>query len=272
MRLPRLALLVPLLAGLAVAAEPDCRIEPYRRLELKSPVAATIVAIHAERGAPVQPGQWLVQLDSADLDAALATAQYKATLWGPLRQAQLHLEAARERLRLAEDGDQAAAAKRDVALAEAELQSAREMRKLAALEVKQIEAQQAGRRLASPIAGVVAERLQQPGELARPDAPILILEETGRMRVLARLPQSSFGRIRQGSRVQVNLEAPGQGRHLAPHLARIVAADSRVDKGAFTIYLDLPNPRGDIAAGMACSLNFNTFNTFDRLQMRPAGR
>ena len=71
-RVPAWPALLCALPALAVAETPSqCLIEPNQKIELKSPVSATLTAVLVERGSVVRRGQPLVTLDSEVEQASL---------------------------------------------------------------------------------------------------------------------------------------------------------------------------------------------------------
>ena len=254
-------------AGAARAAETShaCLIEPYQKIELRSPVEALIAAIHVDRGAPVRKGQLLVELDTANERASLDVARYRAVMEGQLQSAQSRLEAAREKLRRREElAQEHFIAKQDrddtkaeVQVAEADLIEARDNRRLAELEQKRLSELVEQRRLRSPFNGVVTDRVQQVGEIAQVGEaarPILKLAQTHPLRVEAVLPLAMYGRVKPGSKADIAVEAPLSGRYVAT----VSIVDSVVDSasGTFGVRLELPNPRGDVPAGVKCRVTF----------------
>ncbi|MEN9316123.1 MAG: hypothetical protein RIS35_2516 [Pseudomonadota bacterium] len=252
------------LPGPTLAAGPQgfaCLIEPFQRIELRSPVEARIDTIHAERGAEVRKGQVLVELDTAAERAALEGAAYRAVMEGQVLSAQSRLTAAelklqrrdelvREKFLATQDRDDSLAEKQ---IAEANLVEARDNRRLAAIEQRRLSELVEQRRLRAPFNGVVTERLQQVGELAQTGEgarPILRLAQIHPLRVEVVLPVAMHGKVRAGTRATVELEPPLTGRHEA----RVTIVDRVVDSasGTFGVRLELPNPKGDVPAGVKC--------------------
>lgn len=247
------------------AAGHACLMEPFQKIELRSPVEATIAAVHVDRGAWVKKGQVLVDLDSAAERAALEAARYRAVMEGPVRTAQSRLEAAREKFArrdemskehfiARQDRDDA---RTDVRVAEAALVEADENRRLAVLEQRKLAELVEQRKLRAPFNGVVTERLQQVGELAQTGEgarPILRLAQTHPLRVEVVLPVAMLGRVKTGMRGEVSLEAPLSGRHAA----LVTVVDRVVDSasGTFGVRLELPNPNGELPAGVKCRVRF----------------
>jgi len=251
----------------AAAAEGGhaCLIEPFQRLELRSPVEARIDVIHVERGAEVRKGQVLVELDASAERAALEGARYRAVMEGQVRSAESRLAAAKEKLRrrdelvkqnfiAAQDRDDSLA---EMQVAEANLLEANDNRRLAVIEQRRLHEMVEQRRIKSPINGVVTERLQHVGEIAQVGETaraILRLAQTHPLRVEVVLPVAMYGKLRVGSRATVEAEAPLSGRYQAT----VAIVDRVVDSasGTFGVRLELPNPKGDIPAGVKCRVTF----------------
>ena len=253
----------------AAAAQPGdgfaCLIEPMQRIELRSPVEARIDAIHVERGAEVRKGQVLVDLDSAVERAALEAARYRAVMEGPLQSADSRLAAAKDRFArrdelvkekfiAAQDRDDSLA---ELRVAEANVVEARDNQRLAAIEQRRLAELVEQRRLRSPINGVVTERLQGAGEVAQAGdgaRPILRLAQTHPLRVEVVLPVAMYGKVRNGARALIETEPPLSGRYTAT----VTIVDRVVDSasGTFGVRLELPNPKGDIPAGVRCRTRF----------------
>ena len=243
-------------AAVRASQTAECLIEPYQRLEIRSPVSGLIRAVHADRGSVVHKGQVLIELDAGVEAAALASARYRARMQGEVAAAEARTRYAQTKLgRLDQlikedmvsrnDRDEAEASAR---VAESDLLVARDNRELAALEQ---------RRIRSPVAGIVTDRLQQPGELAQSGdsaKSILKLAVTHPLRVEVVLPVSRLGSVRIGEIAQIEPEAPLKGRWQAAvrQIDRVVDAAS----GTFRVQLDLPNPDGAIVGGVKCTVAF----------------
>lgn len=253
--------------GVFAAGDPGhpCLIEPYQRIELRSSAEAIIDKVYVQRGSRVKQGQLLVQLDVGVEEASLAAAKYRSVMEGHLRTAQEKVESAREKARRREELSQkkyVSAQDRDDAVgelkfAEAELVAAKDERNLAALEERRLAQVMRQRQLRSPFNGVVTDRLQNPGELAQTGEgarPILKLAQTHPLRVEVILPMANFGKIKLHSKAEVVAEPPLTGRYEA--VVQIV--DPVVDSGSgtFGVRLELPNPNGDVPAGVKCRVRF----------------
>jgi RND family efflux transporter MFP subunit len=270
MNIHKLALaLAPALVAAPLAAAEDrghaCLIEPWQRIELRSPVEALIEAIHVDRGGHVRRGEVVVSLDSGVELSALKAARYRATTEGPIKAAEAKVANTREKFERRDDlarQNMMAAQERDDALAEmrvaeANLIEARENRKAAELEASRLAELLRLRTIRSPFTGIVTERLQNPGEMSQTGEsarPILKLAQTDRLRVEVVLPSSLHGTLKPGQAADVEVEPPLKGSYRA--LVQVV--DRVVDSasGTFGVRLELQNPKGEIPAGVKCRARF----------------
>ena len=256
-------------AGTAGAADAGagytCLIEPFQRVELRSPVEARIQAMHVDRGSEVKRGQVLVELDSAAEKVALEAARYRAVMEGQIKTAESKLTGAKEKFQRrdqlvaekfisAQDRDDSLA---DMRIAEASLVEAKDNRRLAAIEEQRLSELLEQRRLRSPFNGVVTERLKHVGEMATTGEnarPVLRLAQTHPLRVEVVLPVALFGQLKAGQRATVETEPPLSARYQAT----VSIVDRVVDSasGTFGVRLELPNPQGTIPAGVKCRVNF----------------
>jgi RND family efflux transporter MFP subunit len=261
--------LVPVAPAVRAApADPeahDCLIEPYRKVELRSPVEALIARIAVERGDRVRSGDTLVELQSDAERAALDAARYRAGMQGEIQVAGARLQYARDKSgRLETLGEQKfvsveerEAALAELRVAEAELVRVTDDARLAAIDAERLAAVLALRTLTAPFAGVVTERLQNPGELAftgEGARPILKLAQTDPLRVEIVLPVALYGRIALGLIGEVAPESPLAGRW--PATVTVVDPVLDAASGTFGVRMALPNPKGDIPAGIRCRVRF----------------
>ena len=160
----------------------------------------------------VQSGRASARAQASQADAGIAQAE------GQLRAARGNLAAARSQR----------------AAAEATLRSAR--------------TQLAKTRVTAPFAGVVEERLQEPGELASPGAPVVRLVSGGGVKVTAGVPERYAGEIELGTQVQVRptaYEAEARGGRVA-FVGQAINTQSRT----FPIEVALDNSDGALKPAM----------------------
>ncbi|MCX6637376.1 MAG: efflux RND transporter periplasmic adaptor subunit [Acidobacteria bacterium] len=86
----------------------------------------------------------------------------------------------------------------------------------------------------APFAGVVTDKRVEPGNLAAPGQPLLVIEQAGALRLEAPVDESRLGSIRAGQSVSVTLDQPFQAR-----VSEIVPAVDAASR-SFLVKIDLP--------------------------------
>jgi len=245
----------------AHGAELDCLIEPFRIVNVSSPVDGLLERVEVERGDLVRHGQVLALLESSVQRAVLTIAKARAAMDTPIQTSQVRLDyavrkvASNEKL-LAEKGISErevddSRAQRD--LSQIALVEAEDNKRLAELDMKRAEAELEVRTIRSPIDGVVMERLLSPMEQTK-QTPIVKLAQLDPLRVEVFAPIALLGKIAVGMTVPVRPEAPVSGTHPA----RVTVMDRVVDaaSGTFGVRLQLPNPGYRLPAGLKCEIRF----------------
>jgi RND family efflux transporter MFP subunit len=247
----------------------DCLIEPNQMVDLGTPVTGLLEQVFVSRADRIVKGQTLARLESSAETAAAELARFKSELVGPVQLARNKIEfaklkygrrqvMARENLMPAQERDDAEA---ELRLAEAELKVATENRQIARLEHRQQRGLLDLRTIQSPFDGVVVEQLAFAGEVVEPGAGkrgILRVAQLDPLRVQVVMPRDTFGKVREGMKVELVPELSGRG----PYLAAVRSVDRLIDaaSGAFVVLLELPNPKLDIPAGVACKAKFPGIN------------
>lgn len=243
----------------------ECLIEPTQVVDLASPVTGLLDRVLVRRADRVSKGQVLAALESRAEQAASELARFKSVQVGPSQMAESKIEFAKrkfsrrqvmsgEKLMAAQDRDDAEA---ELRLAESELKVAWENRQLAKLEHQQQSSLLNLRTIRAPFDGVVVDVQAHPGEVVEPDStkkPIVKLAQLDPLRVQVILPKDSFGKVASGMPVDVLPEIPGKGLYAAKvkSVDRLINAAS----GTFVVFLELPNPKLDIPAGIKCKASF----------------
>jgi RND family efflux transporter MFP subunit len=243
----------------------DCLIEPWQAVEIRSPVEGIIEKVTVQRGDSIRKGQVLVELQSGVERSAVESARYRAQMVGRISLAQSRLELAAKKLARAKELSQQnylAAQALDEAeaerkLAESELRDATETQELAKLEYRRAVELLNQRAIASPLNGVVVDRLLNVGDLAEAGTGrkgVLKVAQIDPLRVDVVLPAGLFGRLRVGQHAEV----VAQGSPVR-HEAVVRLVDKVVDaaSGTFVVRLDLANPAGALPGGVRCQVQFN---------------
>lgn len=100
--------------------------------------------------------------------------------------------------------------------------------------------------VAAPFAGIVVERKAEPGMLAAPGMPLLVIEQTGSYRLEAGVEESRLGHIRVGMAVKVDLESSD-----VPLTGRVEEIVPALDAGSrtFTVKIGITGG-GTLRSGM----------------------
>jgi RND family efflux transporter MFP subunit len=208
-------------------------IRPKRETQIEAQVMGKIVDVLVRPGDAVDKGQRLVVLDSRQIQARLAQArQGLASAKSKRKQAEQALVAAKAAFKEAESAfnrtksyfeEQAATAQElervesGYLQARAALQRAEEALSEADAGVLQAEKVVEEARIGlgyaqilSPKDGQVAKRLVEPGDLAVPGKPLLVLQTTGTLRLEALVREGLIHRVAPGTELEVVVNALGK--------------------------------------------------------------
>jgi RND family efflux transporter MFP subunit len=255
-------------ANLCVPAVPSvwatgmaCVIKPSAEISIGTPVEGLIQTVPVDRGDWVTKGQVIVTLESSLEEATVALAKAKAEAEAALKTSQVKIGFSHRKLERALDllkthsiaQHEVDEAQTEKALAEVAYQEALENKRLAELELSRATAALHLHTIRSPINGVVVDRLLSPGELAR-QTPVMKLAQLHPLRVEVYAPLSLLGKLTTGMRAEVHPEGKGQ----PAYQAMIMVVNKVVDSasGTFGVRLEMPNPNHAIAAGLACTVEF----------------
>lgn len=242
-------------------------------------VAARIMAyvreVKVSQGDTVRAGQVLITLDSKDLDIAVRQAQAAereaqsavAEVESAIRAAKAQQDLAEVTFRRMKDlfakgsvsNQEFDEAQSRVRLAQANVEMAQAKRQQVDARITQ--AQEAVRTaanqkeyttIAAPFAGVVAEKRVEPGNLATPGAPLLMLEQLGAYRLEVAVDESLLPSIRRGAMLDVKLES--LDKDLRAAVVEIVPSLDAATRTA-TVKLDLPGI-ANLRSGMSGRVSF----------------
>ena len=239
----------------------ECLLEPWQVIEVRAAVDGIISAITVNRGDIIRRGQTLMTLQSGAEKLAVESARYRSKMEGQITSARNRVDYASKKLvRLsdmqkenfmsAQARDEGEAEKR---LAEAELQSATEASELARIEWQRAQELLAQRTLTAPFAGVVVDRMLNPGDLAESGSgrkPVLKVAQIDPLRADVPLPAALFGQVRPGTKSVVMSVVGGER-----FSATVIGVDRVIDaaSGTFVARLEVPNPQGKVPVGSRCS-------------------
>lgn len=218
--------------------------------QLASQVMGTITSVNVHEGDAVRRGQVLISIDEAQPHAA-----YQSATAG-LQASQQGIAAADADYALAESTmqryqmlyDKKSVSPHEYDEVKAKLAGATARRDAAHANSSQAEAAVAEARTAvgftrirAPFNGLVTAKLVDPGAIAAPGVPLLIVEDPSHFRLEANVDESQIGVVRLGAGVPVVLDSLGSPPITGKVVQIVPAADPA--SRTFTVKIDLPaNP------------------------------
>jgi multidrug efflux pump subunit AcrA (membrane-fusion protein) len=233
---------------------------------LSSRMVATIDDVRVKAGDRVRAGDVLVSLDARDVSERTHQMQANAlAAEKSLAQARTEQTAAEAEQRLAaawhtriitlhsrnsstdQERDEAdarlTAASTRVAAAEAAIEVAEANLASARSAVSAATANESYTTIRAPFAGLVTERLTDPGNLAAPGVPLLRLESDGARQVLAAVDEARAAYVHPGDTVDLEIDDAGESAPRKTALEGVVAEVARAisaDRRAFTVKVTVP--------------------------------
>ncbi|MBI4905061.1 MAG: efflux RND transporter periplasmic adaptor subunit [Acidobacteria bacterium] len=234
------------------------------RARVTGNVAARILAqvreVRVNTGDIVRAGQVLIVLDSKDLDVSIRQAEEaqrearsaEGEVTSAIRAAKAQLDLAQATFRRMKDlFDKKSISNQEFDEAQARLRMAEANHDMALAKQRQLQARiaQSGEsvknagimkgyaELTSPFNGIVMEKRIEPGSMASPGMPLLVIEQTGAYRLEAPLDESLAANLKRGQRVEVTLDA--LDRTVQSPVGEIAPAADPATR-SLTVKLDLP--------------------------------
>ena len=237
--------------ALALSRPAEATVEAVRQATLAAQVPGRIVALEVDAGERVAKGQVLLRIDAAEASQAVAGAD------AGIAQAQaglINAKAAYERTQSLVERkfvsqsalDQAKAA---FDAAEAQLRAARAGRGQAATV-------QGYMTIVAPMAGLVAARHVESGEMAQPGRQLVTVYDPSAMRAVVDVPQQRLAGLRSaGAPLKARVELPESGRWFeAAAVTVLPAADPRTH--TVRVRVDLPANAEGVLPGTFARVHF----------------
>ncbi len=203
-------------------------VEGSRTVRLGFTVAGRINSIHVAEGQKVKQGQLIAGLDPVNYEIARELADIQVR---QVADEFDRLKAMHERRSLSES---------DFRKADFTLQGARAQLRLHDKNL-------ADTKLYAPISGILLKKLAEPGEIVATGTPILVVSDISKVKVNAYIPENQLSQVRIGQTASVRVGALGE-----TYSGKVteVGAAADVTTRAFTIKVEVPNPKQDIRPGM----------------------
>lgn len=243
-------------------------------------LTAYVREVRVNIGDTVRPGQTLLVLESKELETSERQAQQarqeaestEAEVNGAIAASRAQLELAEVTFRRMQDlFEKKSISHQEFDEAQAKVRLARAHHEMALARRKQLEARiaQAGEAVnhaaiqrgyttvSAPFAGVITEKRVEPGNLATPGAPLLIIEQLGSYRLEVPVEESLLPSLRRGQRIDVTLEA--LGRTVSAPISEIVPSIDPSTRSVL-VKLDLPGV-AQLKSGMSGRARFPAGST-----------
>lgn len=216
--------------------------EPMQQATLSTRLMASVLSVAVHEGDRVSAGQRLVVLDTRDLDAR--TAQVEAGL-AEAEAMERDAEAMARRMRaLFADS---AATRVQLEQAETGLARAQAAVRTARAGLAEVAALRSYAEIRAPFAGVVARRFVDPGAMAAPGAPLVMIDDLSRLRIRVSATPALVAGIRRGATVEVIMA----GAAVAGEVEGVVSAGTG---NLVQLNLLVPNRSGAVLGGASATV------------------
>jgi HlyD family secretion protein len=216
-------------------------VRPRTETRVEAQVAGRVLKVLVRPGEVVKEGQLLVVLQDQEYRARLEQARQGLSA----AKAALVL-AQREYGRLSRLLKTGAAPKRDVDRAKEALQQAQAAHGRALKQVEEAEISLSYTKVKAPEHGQVVKRMIEPGDLALPGRPLVILQTGGALRLEALVREGLIQQVRMGQ--EMNVEIPALGRSIKGKVEEIMPTADPATR-TFLVKAILPGTEG-LYAGM----------------------
>lgn len=231
---------------------------------LSARTMGSILEVRVQPGDSVKAGQVIATLDARDSETSRRQAEAgRREALDAQPEADSGVEAARAQLDLAESShrrmkslfDEKSITAQEFDEVQARLKTARANYEMARAKRRQLDSrvhqadeavaqtklQASYAQVTAPFAGTVIERKAEPGMLASPGTPIVVIERGGAYRLEASVDESRLAKIHPGMAVRVHLDA--FDKDISARVGEVVPA---LDAGShsFTVKVNLPSVPG----------------------------
>ena len=225
----------------------DGVIEAVQQADLTAQTTGRIVSVEVDVNDRVGAGQVLLSLAGVEQRAGAEAARAQAAA----ARAQA-MEAEATYLRFAGLAQQQYVSKQQLDQALAARNAAQATARAAEANVAQAAQQADYTQVRAPYAGVVAQRLVDPGESVVPGQPLLRVFNPSRFRIQVQVPQGMAAALRAAPQADISL---ADGRVLAASEV-IVYPSADPDAHSVTVRVQLPADAGALMPGQVASVRF----------------
>ncbi len=223
-------------------------VESRQAVQVSTRTMARILRVAVTEGQTVRPGDLLVELDDTDARSALNQAE-AALASVVVARDNAALDLGRYTRLVAEK----AATPRQLETVQAVLAAATARVHEVEANVAQARNQLGYARLTAPVAGVVARKWLDVGNLAAPGAPILTMENPAMVEVVVAVPEGLGPRLATGQSAAVELTA---GARAVNAVIRVVVATADPVTRTVTVRLAFPELPAGVLPGQFVQVRF----------------
>lgn len=202
-----------------------------------------IKEIHVVENQVVSKGEQLISIDASDLHAKKAQAEAgiteaKAVLANAERMA-ARFEKLYEEKSVSKQQLDDVLTGRDRAAAGVEMAKA---------GLREVNVHLSYLNIVAPVDGVIARKMAVKGNMANPGMPLLVLESTDRMKVVAHLGEKDISSVKTGDIVEIDISSLKDAHFTIP-LSRVIQSANPGSR-TYDIEAYLDNPDGHLKSGM----------------------
>jgi RND family efflux transporter MFP subunit len=179
-------------------------VQPRNRTEVSAQLLARIVEVKVRPGDPVTPKQELILLDDREVLAQHAEAQAAVTV----AEADLVVRKA-DFARAQTERDRGVIGAAEFARFEGAMKVAEAQVKRAKEAVGRLDVQLSYTKILANSRGVVGDRYADPGDIAAPGKPLMVIYDPAELELHVNVPESLSSEVREGQRLSVRIEAAG---------------------------------------------------------------
>lgn len=217
----------------------------------------TILSINADVGDWVTKGQNLINIQSVDLHAQKSGAE------SMIQEARTALNAIKTNYdRIQSLYERQSATRKELDDISAQLDMAKARLETAKSARAEIDAQFSYVDIRAPFSGIITERMAEPGEMASPGQPLLMLENQSSFEVWAMVPESDVTKIMTDKMVKVEISSASE-----PLKGNIqsISPTTTDQSGQFQVKISLEPHSFDLMAGMYSRVFFPQNTSSDNI-------
>ena len=220
-------------------------VTPQRRVTVSAEVGARVLSTAVGQGSAVRAGGQLVRLDDREIRLQIQEASSSVSR----EQVDLAKSDFERKERLFADG---AVTRSTLDQAKNQYLSLDAAYRTAQARIAQLRERASKTNIASPLTGVVAQLLVEPGEFVGPGAPLAVIEDMEEVLVVVEVPDRDVVRLRPLQVVEATIDAY-PGRVFQGVIERVGSVANPVTR-SFEIEARIGNPEGELRSGMITTI------------------